>query len=200
MEGSTSTKIRIDLKERIIELEGSETFVSTQMEWLKDVILSTPITTELELIEEKTAQSEIPSQIITTQIVGNQHTNKIFDKYKTFFGIDKEVVDSVIHTEDNNFTIITKKIKGGNADKQIQYSLLYCLAKEFYGQSEISTEELRELCRDNACLDASNFNQYFNTHKDLFIVNGKPRTRNKTIKLTSPGRNKAKELLNSLAV
>ncbi|HEX2947156.1 MAG TPA: hypothetical protein VHT96_14515 [Clostridia bacterium] len=194
-------KILVNLKDGLIELQGSEEFVGTQIEWLKDVINRTPIDVPSPAVNtQNNVQAEeatIPANTLATAVPNNSEVN---DRYIAIFGVAKDIVDTVIHTEENCFSIITRKIKGGNADKQINYSLLYCLAKEFYRQQEVSFEELRELCRDNACLDSGNFAKYFDNHRDLFIVNGKAGSKNKTVKLTSPGRNKAKELLASLVI
>jgi len=198
MDTVSTAKVQINFKDGTINLEGSEEFVKSQMEWLKELIVKTPIQQAVQVVE-KVEIDESTKEIETTTNHQAEEKNSV-DRYKTVFGVEKEIVELVIHIgEDGKISIITKNIKGGNAEKQVSYSLLYLLAKEFYGEDEASFEELRELCENNDCLDTKNFATCYSRHKELFIVNGQKRSRKKTVKLTAPGRSKARELIVALA-
>lgn len=196
MDSLSTAKIQINLKDGAVSLEGSEEFVKTQIEWLKELVMETRIQ---DVIIERVESDNSTHEIGTTTKHQVEEKNSA-DRYKVVFGVAKETVDLVIHTEESGkFSIISNKIKGTVTEKQVIYSLLYLLAKEFYGVNEASFEELRELCKNHGCLDSSNFSSNYNSRKELFIVEGKRRSSNKNIKLTAPGRNKAKELIASLA-
>ena len=172
------TKVRIDMREKIVELEGSEEFVSKQLTWIKGYLTSE----SLDVDEPDSPESKTDNSAKTTE----------GDGFVSNFGITRVKAENAYHFEDDKFRIITKKIKGNNAEKQTHYMLLYCLAKEHYGEFESSYQELRDLCKQNSCLDSGNFSANVKTRKDLFVVE------NKKVKLTSPGRTKARELLSSL--
>ena len=194
-------KLLVNLKDGLIELQGSEEFVGNQIGWLKDIINRTPINLPSATANIQNNSPSVEETILaTTLATAIPNSNDENDRYVAIFGITKDGVDNVIHTEENSFTIITRKIKGGTAERQISYLLLYCLAKEFYRQQEVTFEELRELCKENGCLDSTNFAKNMDNHKELFIVSGKPGSKNKTAKLTAPGRSKARELLASLVI
>lgn len=195
MEGKSCARVQINLKEGIVELEGTEEFVSNQLEWLRELIINTPETLK---ISEEQSIATVPNDMEIKVINNDSNIISSEDKYLKVFGVEKEKVDMVIHTDINDFKIISKKVKGSNADKQIAYSLMYCLAKEFYGQTEASFSELRELCTEYGCLDDANFASIFKRNNDTFIIIGKPKSKSKSLKLTFPGRKKAQELIASL--
>ncbi|WP_053365451.1 hypothetical protein [Bacillus sp. FJAT-27245] len=183
------TKAKIDIKNGLIELEGSETFVSEGIKLYSELLVSyneRTIETTPEYVENHV--SDLPKYV-------DNVVNEVFNKH---FGVDEETLNQIIHTEEQGFKIITNKIKGTTAERQIGYSLLYCLANDYYGNPKTEVSTLRELCEQFACLDSSNFATYFKRNPTFFIIEGSKGSKNKEIKLTIPGKEEAKRIIKSL--
>nr|DAP30348.1 MAG TPA: hypothetical protein [Bacteriophage sp.] len=169
------TTIMVNLKERSFTISGSEEFVERNKQELKDFIMMN-IEQEETIIANKSEQEEKKEYITEEQ---NRYIrNGIY----------------AIDSEDGTVTIL-KKIPGKtNAEKTKNIALIVLFAK---GENEkIQGSEIRRLCEKQKCYDAKNFAATFKRDMSNFIMKGKGQSW--TIELSIPGKDNAKELLESL--
>ncbi|MGE5552459.1 MAG: hypothetical protein ACM3XZ_00845 [Betaproteobacteria bacterium] len=198
MAAASEARVVINLREGLVEFEGTESFVNENLKWIREYFdvqvksLVRHVQVEAPIVP---AASTGPIGTVASPTAPEPEQ----DKYVAVFGAPKESVNRVIHTEADTFTIIVKKIPGKNkAEKEVNLSLLYCLASEFYGRTDVAAAELRRLCKDHACLDGNNFAAHLKKRTDLFLSTGKQGSPNFTVKLTMPGKERAQTLLASL--
>jgi hypothetical protein len=186
---NTITKARIDLKQGLIELEGSEAFVSDHLEKYFEFIKTS--SNILDCLESQSLPTEKVDQTSMPQ-------NNDQDRYIKLFGVTKEEINNLVDIGESEFRIITTKIKGTTAERQMNYCLLYCLTNEFFGKPKTEFKELRELCEYFSCYDSTNFSTYLTKRKGIFIIDGEKRSQNKTVRLSAPGKEEAKALIKQL--
>lgn len=183
-EGAT---FRVSSSSASIELSGSELFVSQQIESLKDMFL-------MVLAASKSENSpRSPSDLKGLEDSGDG----IMETQNEDNG--KNPYPSVIDVL-NGKVKITKAIKGSNtAEKTVKCVLMYLWAKDrLLGIATADSKELREVCKEHAALDSSNFAAHLSSRKEYFLIDGAAGSSLKTHKLTVPGRMKAEELLKEL--
>lgn len=184
-------KFRYSAQEGVLELEGSEEFVSQHFESLTDLIR---IISRHVVIEQKQEPSitalPTPNIPVTAtsldQPVSTQGPTTISEagiaKHPTFF------------SEINGKLKIVADIPGSNAKaKMTNAAILYCYGSKLLGDEQVSNREIRTVCEDHGILDSANFSKIFND-KTLFISDG-IKGGNKDVKLTFQGEKKARELL-----
>jgi len=95
---------------------------------------------------------------------------------------------------------ITKKIPGKNtAERAINTVLVYLWGKANLLAGDLTeAKELRDICKDQSCLDSANFAGTVSGKKDLVIVDGVKGSSSKVYKLTYDGKEKAEQLLQSM--
>ena len=99
-----------------------------------------------------------------------------------------------IDSEDGTITILKKVPGKNNAEKTKNIALIVLFAK---GENEkIQGSELKRLCEKQKCYDSKNFAATFKRDMSNFIMKGKGQSW--TIELSIPGKDNAKELLESL--
>jgi hypothetical protein len=187
------TKAKIDIKNGLIELEGSETFVSEGIKLYSD-LLTNYYEEEFTEENEKEHENINPELSMNPPSISKEIVEDVFVKH---FGVTEEELNSVIYTEAEGFRIITNEIKGKDAEKQTSLSLLYCLTNEFYGH-KTDTGNLRDLCEYFACLDSKNFATYLKKKNRFFILEGEKGSKKSVVKLTAPGKEEARRLLKTL--
>ena len=167
------TSITVNLKERSFTISGTEEFVEKNKQDLKDFIMMN--IEQEEMIITNKSEEEKKAGITEEQ-----------DKYikKGIYAID---------SEDGTITIL-KKIPGkNNAEKTKNIALIVLFAK---GENEkILGSEIKRLCEKQKCYDAKNFAAIFRRDISNFIIKGKGQSW--TLELSIPGRDNAKELLES---
>ena len=188
MENNT-VKIKVNLSEGTFEIEGNQEFV-------KEHIYKIP-----KLFEQQSSPIQQKKPIENNKnglVVHNTNEETSEESYIDYFGFDEDHINNLFHIDYDTKTIkiLTDDIKGKNAQKQREYSKLYLYVKEFLGEDFANYQELRDLCKYHSCLNTNNFSQYFET-KD-FIVEGSKNSPNKKVKLTSPGKQSAKDLIAEL--
>ncbi len=168
-----AAKVHISLVEGILQIEGSEKFVSEQIARLEPHIIRA---------------FENRDQNLT-------RSNKATGKNTNFNdGISINEYDQLFADKGDKIQIL-KAIPGtGKAPKTINIALLLMFAYGLKGVDAISSDLIREVCRDNACLDESNFAGVIKRDKEDFVYEAK----SKQIKLTAPGKKKAETLAKSL--
>jgi len=97
-----------------------------------------------------------------------------------------------INGEDIKLTIKTVPGKN-NKEKIINVALLYLFGVDkARNVREVDKKEIMDVCKEHGCMDSANFANHIRSNKQLLIVTSKK------IKITQPGLNKAKELINSI--
>lgn len=184
------TKAKIDIKNGLIELEGSEEFVSESIKLYSELLSNNKY--------EHKQESQISNCPTTIAEPIDEEMSENEDRFIEHFGVTENEINNIIHIESDYFKIITNKIKGSTSERQIAYCLLYCLTKEFYGQQKADNTELRALCEEFACLDSGNFTAHIKRKKNWFIIEGTKNSKNSTIKLTVPGKEEARKIIKNL--
>ena len=182
---NVSAKVRVSIKDGLFEIEGSEDFVSKQIENLKGLFTPFP-STEADLTSPPTSTTadktgdEQPSIISTLGTT----TDKALE-YVHVISIDKGIVK------------ILKPIPGKDlAKKMVNAVVLYLFGKSLQGENEAPFKELRQICKQLGCLDGVNFASKMKTKRLWINVNGTGK--NKTASLTVPGLVEAKILANGM--
>lgn len=173
-------KVSISFTKGELEITGSENFVREQLDRFKDLInmrlSAVPVTPE---ISQSSISTPKPSE----------------DKVQQLHPTGKNPYPKVIELEDGQIRLL--QISGKKKpEKIINVALLYLLAKSLTGDKIARFSEIREVCENYACLDASNFARILKKDKQVFIIDGSGK--GQTAKLTQPGLKKAKELAEKL--
>jgi hypothetical protein len=170
-----AAKIRVSLRDGLLELEGSEEFVSKQIENFKDLVAKMPVAPLRQLPESPNSQATIISvDTPATPSLSPQHENTI--------------------SIEGGSVKILKDIPGTDKSKKmVNATMLYILGKSLLGLPGASFKEIRELCKDHGCLDDSNFARRLRGAKEWLIVESES-----LVKLTIPGRKQADVLISEM--
>lgn len=168
-------KVHISLVDGVLQIEGSEAFVSEQLAKLEPHIV-------------KAFENRASTPKDSKKSVGKDGSGEAsIQNYEHLFA------------ESGGKVQILKNIPGNNnAQKSINITLLLAYAYSLIGSNSISTATIRECCKAHACLDSSNFSSTIKDENSLFILEGTSKAKN--VKLTIPGRKKAEELASQLNV
>ena len=183
---NTAAKIRVSLREGLLEIEGSEEFVSKQIENLKDVITKLPASG---------FPPAPPHATPPTPRTGNGQSPASATPKPTEDAAKYENVISVA----GGIVKVLKDIPGnGKAEKTVNAGLLYLFGKNLLSQEQATFSEIRQVCKEHACLDGANFAGSIKAQKEWFIVTGGRKS--EVAQLTKPGRKQAQALTDSLNV
>ena len=184
---SEQSKFRFSAQEGIIELEGSEGFISSHMETLTDLIRIISRCAPADDASGK-YQSGVPGaedEKIEIQDRDNDHSIKIENYPKIYSKINEKLK-------------IICKIPGSNKrERSRNVALLYCYGSYLAGDDQIFSDEIRTLCQEHGTLDAANFSKALDDNT-IFLLDGKKGGK-KQVKLTYVGREKAEELVKDLS-
>lgn len=167
--------ITVNLKERSFTISGSEEFVEKNKQELKDFITM---------------------NIESEEIISANNKENEDKKYSLTEEQDRYIRNGIyaIDSEDGTVTILKKVPGKNNAEKTKNIALIVLFAK---GENEkIQGSELKRLCEKQKCYDSKNFAATFKRDMSNFIMKGKGQSW--TIELSIPGKDNAKELLESL--
>jgi len=181
---NTETRLKISIKNGEFELSGSESFVSQQIENLRDIIHSAlqSVHCANEKAQTVTASNEHPSAPATS--------NKISPTQNAYI--------NVLHIEDDKVSVIKAMPGSSNAKKTVNAALIYLWGKKSMGVDTVPFKEIRNLCSTLGCLDSANFSSHMSSAKQFIIITGGKGSSSKTCKLTVPGVNEAERLLSEL--
>lgn len=169
--------IRLSLTEGTFEIKGSEAFVAAQAERF-EALIHELLQTKPEALLPRT--EETPAQ--QNKSDAQQHPEQLYPR--------------VFATAGEGFQITAKVPGTNNAEKTANIALLLALAEVLRGGTGVSASAVQQAAKDHACLDAGNFKAGFKKRKTLFVLDGGAQTYE--IRLTHPGREKAKELAETL--
>ena len=167
------TLISVNLKERSFTISGTEEFVERNKQELKEIIMKNIEQEETEMVNKNVNKKE--------------YLAKEQDKY-----INNGIY--AIDNEDGTVTILKKVPGKNNSEKTKNIALIVLFAKG--EDTRIQGSEIRKLCEKQKCYDAKNFASTFKRDMSNFIMKGKGQSW--TLELSIPGRDNAKELLESL--
>lgn len=179
-------KFRYSALEGVIELEGSEEFISSHMETMTDLVRvvsrHTPIATKPEKQTTLSSESEVG---VDSNSTGDSTLSDGIGSHPK------------IYSQINEKLKIISKIPGGNKrEKSINAALLYCYGSELMGDEQVPSSEIRSVCEEHGFLDGKNFSRIFDDNT-TFLLDGK-KGGNKQVKLTFNGKEKAQRLIKEL--
>lgn len=178
MEEKDYSEIYINLKDKTFSLKGNSKFVKESFESIKEIIVS---------LKDHTETNEQDENEVEKRILEDKEPTK--EDYKDKY------IKAGIYSLDENKVIFHKKITGkANSEKMKNVALIAIYAKN----EKIQSSELKELCERQSCYDANNFASIFKRDIENFIVKGKSQSQSWEIDLTVGGREKAKEILESM--
>lgn len=165
----------------IVEIEGSEEFVSKHFEALADIAKMMARHTHIDPKLHNFPKEEVsPSNLTANE--ENQDTSESINTYPQAFA------------EINEKLKIVMDIPGDNKRHQMSnMAILYCYGSSLMGEEQVSSKDLREACEEHGIIDSPNFSKIFED-KTIFLSDG-AKGGTKDIKLTHQGRKRAKELL-----
>lgn len=184
-------KLRYSAQDGVLELEGSEEFVSKHFESLTDLIR---IISRHVVIEQKTenpsqpasqSKHELPIET-ATQASDTPPKKEGIASYPNFF------------SEINGKLKIVSDLPGNNTQSKMKNAaILFSYGSKLLGDEQVSSKDIRAVCEEHGYLDTPNYSKVF-SDKTIFISDGIKGGNNKEIKLTFQGEKKAKELLASV--
>jgi hypothetical protein len=181
-------KFRYSAHEGVLELEGSEEFVTKHFTSLTDIVR----------IISRHISIETKPELLPISATGNQEATSIQETSNN--SLNKEPHAESLADYPCTFSEINGKLKivseiPGNSikSKMTNAAILYCYGSMLLGDDQVSSKEIRETCEEHGCLDSANFSKVF-SEKTIFLSDG-VKGGNKDIKLSFPGKQKAKELL-----
>lgn len=172
------TKVNISIGDSVLEFSGSEAFVQKQIDEFKELIYG-----NLKPVKAKKQKGKLTRE--KTDKVDDSTQDNDANPYPNVFEYDGDTINII-------------KVPGNNkADKTKSLALIYLWATEKFNKNPTPTKEIRIQCETHGCLDANNFSAILGRIDTAHvIIKGKAKAT--TIKLTAPGRKKAKELIESL--
>jgi hypothetical protein len=185
---NSEAKLHLSLEDGVFEISGSELFVSQQIENFKDIIL--------EALQSKGNTS--PPNPSDSKFEDFPAVDPLPLGSKSEHGFDSKSFPRVLHIEDKDVKIIKKMPGTNNAKKSVNTALAYLWGKRSVGVDEVSSQEIRDLCQHQGCLDSANFSATMQGAREHIIIEGKKGSSTKIYKLTLPGAERAEELLEDL--
>lgn len=183
------TKFKYSASKGVLELEGSEEFVTKHFESLIDIVRVISRQSQVEAKSDKlqgdqsNKPSDLPFQGQASKAVSeNQQYESSINSYPEFF--------SEINGKLKIVSAITGATKKG---KMLNAALLFCYGSELLGDDQVASKDIRQVCEEHGILDSTNFASVF-SDKTIFLSDG-VKGGSKEVKLTFQGKKKAKELL-----
>ena len=172
-----------------IEISGSEEFVSNEIEAFREVILEKLSGSEyrVHLQDEAVPDSSANTVVSQHSSEGGRRSGNGQGSYPHVYSI-----------EDTEVTLLLNEIPGtSNREQTVNLAVLYLYGKTFAGIEEVSADELRDIAKEYGVFDASNFSGNLKSDKRVLHIT-KQSSHTYTIKLTRPGRERAKEVIRQL--
>lgn len=175
-------KFRYSVQDGVLELEGSEEFVSKHFESLTDIV---------RVMARHLAVEQKNEPIVTTGDIPSSS-----DAESASGSTSSESIASypAVYSEINGKLKLVAEIPGSTKQLQMKNAaLLYCYGASLLGDEQVPSKVIRETCEEHGCIDSANFSRIFDD-KTVFLSDG-VKGGTKQIKLTFQGCKKAKELL-----
>jgi hypothetical protein len=170
------TRISIPLKLGPLEIAGSEVFVKAQLAEMKEFITSS------------LASTTGPRAVTAPKALPRDQGDELDPA-------SDETYPNVLAFEGETVRVICPRIPGNkDAEKVVNAALLGLLGKLVLGKSEMTFDEIRLICKDHACLDATNFVKYLKgpgARQNIQVIGKRG---SYSAKLTIPGQAAARQL------
>ena len=171
-------KVHISLRDGVLELQGNEEFVSSQLQFLEPLIRES--FKGLPAVPCQQNDGALPA---TSDLSGNAPAG--LSNYDFLFA-----------DADGKVQILKTLPGASKSSKSINAAFLLTFANTLKGLDATPYSDVRDLCSSHGCLDSGNFSSQMKSQKEYFIISGSGNAQ--TIKLTIPGKKKAKELADGL--
>jgi hypothetical protein len=181
-----------------LEISGSETFVTNQIENFKSSIrdyllevskpLSLPVSMLPAVLSKKSVSSNSVSQFPSENLEAID-----FVEVSTPMTINYE---NVIEIQNGKVHIITDVPGDSLAKRMINLILIYLWGNLLINDQGIAFTELREVCQRHGEIDRANFAKHMHANKKYFVVTGLGKSQN--AKLIRPGIKEAIKLITEL--
>ena len=159
-------KISLNVHGMSLEITGSEQFVSEQIEHFRSAIQSA--------LEEAPPEEKTPSEADIEPPPAPHKEPTGEPKYTNALHVDGQKVS------------ILKKVAGSTKSKRaVNSALVYLWAKRNAGVDSVPFGELRELCKNQDCLDKPNFAKNMRSAREWIVIEGTRKS--ETAKLTMLG-------------
>jgi hypothetical protein len=174
LSSAIKARVIVSAREGIIEIEGSEPFVSDQLSRLKAVI------------------GQIVFSGAKWRNAGDgMHQNKFAANTSTPQGLEKF---SNLYSQADGKVRLLKDLPGTNmANKTVNAALLIAHANALMGAEQTTLDMIRSVCKEQACHDSNNFSATLKREKALFVHSGSLH-----ITLSDAGRERAALLADQL--
>jgi len=182
---SGEVKVRVSLRDGSIELEGPQEFVEKQMETFGDLIKAS-----LEGYQQRVVDKRKPAAGEAAEDDQQQDDDPA--------GAAMAGQYTNVHAVNDDEVQLLVEALPGSSDKErtVNAALLMLLGYEGIGKTDLPSEVIADVCRHYSCYSEGNFGRYLGQEKRLFLIGGT--RRKQTVKLTAPGKLKAKELAERL--
>ena len=182
-------RFKYSAQEGIIEIEGTEDFVSKHFESLTDLIR---VISRHVVVEPKQEHQQAATQPATQGDLMSSD-QLVVSAVSAAIGINKH---PSFFSEINGKLKIVAGMPGDNTKAKMKNAgILFCYGSKLLGDEQVSSKDIKTICEDHGCLDSPNFAKIF-TDKTIFISDG-VKGGNKDIKLTFLGEQEAVRLLAS---
>lgn len=173
-------RVHVSISEGVIEIDGNEEFVAAQISRLEPLLLSA-LTGGL---SSGKTREDSDQERASPKGEGESRPSSF---------------DHVFAESDGKFRILKKVPGDSDAEKTVNIALLLAYAALSGGKDSIAADDVREACRSHGCFNSSNFAAYLKAEKQYLLIEGKPRSPSKTVRLTVPGKGRAEELFRQMA-
>ena len=156
---SEKAKFRYSAQDGTLELEGSEEFVSQHFETLTDIIR---LISRHTIIEQQKDPHEAETDLADEGEQDPPATG-------TSSGPDTISKFPAVFAEINGKLKIVSDIPGSSKkEKMANAAILYCYGSKLIGDEQVPSTEIRTVCEEHGCIDATNFAKIFND-KTIFL-------------------------------
>lgn len=175
-------EISVNLNEGTFAISGSESFLEKHIESLKN------------FIKENAKNHVTPKSIATEKQNRESNVQQSLPEIKGQNAIDRYENQGIFYVNKETGEIqILKPVPGkSKAQKSRNVALILLYAKN----DTVNSNIIKQHCVEQACCDNSNFAKWFKKKDGCFIRQGNGQ--NWTLKLSTPGKKEAVELLESM--
>lgn len=190
---SSEAKFRFSMGEGVLELEGSEDFVSKHIGDLKHIIESISAKNYENVSQgERFPQDSEPSETIIKDLPDQSKAENAGSTTSENLSSHPRVYSEIGGKLKISTTIPGDTLKG----QMTNAALIHCYGRELMGQEQVADKDIRQICIDHGILDKGNFAKIFGK-KDIFVTDG-VRKGCKQVKLTFKGKMAAKQLIEKI--
>lgn len=186
---NTNASIKVSVSEGLIEVTGSETFVTSQVDNIKEFIKSLsdqPVKTKKSKAGTAESDSEENEEEMEKEQDGGGKEKVKIEKY-----------DAVFAVEDGKVELICDVPGAGASEVTFNAAVLYAWGLKLNSTDEANVSDIREICKATGDFNEANFSSYLKKGSPNFYRDkGKGGAR--VIKLTKKGEREAKALADKI--